>query len=39
MDLAAGMASAESEAAEYIRQLFKRYPRKQNAQRFYDMWD
>jgi hypothetical protein len=39
VDLAAGMASAESEAAEYIRQLFKRYPRKPNAERFYHIWE
>jgi hypothetical protein len=38
-DIAAGVASAESEAAEYIRQLFKRYPRKQSAERFYDIWE
>jgi hypothetical protein len=38
-DMAAGVASAESEAAEYIRQLFKRYPRRQDAKRFYDIWD
>lgn len=38
-DMAAGVASAESEAAEYIRQLFKRYPRKPHAERFYDIWD
>ena len=38
-DMAAGVSSVESEAAEYIRQLYKRYPRKQNAERFYDMWD
>jgi hypothetical protein len=38
-DMAAGVASAESEAAEYIRRLFKQYPRNLNAQRFYDIWD
>ena len=38
-DQAAGVASAESVAAEYIRQLFKRYPRRQSAERFYDIWD
>ena len=38
-DLDAGVASAESEAAEYLRQLFKRYPRKQNTERFYHIWD
>ena len=38
-DLAAGVATAESEAAEYIRQLFKRYPRKPNAGRFYSFWE
>lgn len=38
-DMVAGVASAESEAAEYIRQLFKRYPRKASAERFYNMWD
>jgi len=38
-DISAGKASAESEAAEYIRQLFKRYPRKPNAERFYNIWE
>jgi hypothetical protein len=38
-DMAAGVASADSEAAEYIRQLFKRYPRRMDAERFYDIWD
>ncbi|MFP5260888.1 MAG: hypothetical protein ACLGJB_03155 [Blastocatellia bacterium] len=38
-DMEAGIDSAESEAAEYIRELFKRYPRKQGAERFYDIWD
>jgi hypothetical protein len=38
-DMEAGLPSAESEAAEYIRQLFKRYPRKQNAERFFHIWD
>ena len=38
-DMAAGVATAESEAAEYIRQLFKRYPRKPNARRFYGFWE
>ena len=38
-DMAAGVATAESEAAEYIRQLFKRYPRKPNAERFYSFWE
>lgn len=38
-DMEAGLASAESEAAEYLRQLFKRYPRKPNAERFYTIWD
>jgi hypothetical protein len=38
-DMAAGVPSAESEAAEYLRQLFKRYPRKLNAERFYNIWD
>ncbi len=38
-DKAAGVLSAESEAAEYIRRLFKRYPRKQNVDRFYDIWE
>jgi 5'-deoxynucleotidase YfbR-like HD superfamily hydrolase len=38
-DMEAGVDSAESEAAEYIRQLFKRYPRNLNAKRFYDIWD
>jgi hypothetical protein len=38
-DIAAGVPSAESEAAEYLRQIFKRYPRKLNAERFYDIWE
>ncbi|MFP5260808.1 MAG: hypothetical protein ACLGJB_02745 [Blastocatellia bacterium] len=38
-DMEAGVDSTESEAAEYIRQLFRRYPRKPNAERFYDIWD
>jgi hypothetical protein len=38
-DMEAGVASAESEAAEYIRQLFKRYPRNPNAERFYHIWE
>jgi hypothetical protein len=38
-DRAAGIDSAESEAAEYLRQLFKRYPRNKNARRFYRLWD
>jgi hypothetical protein len=38
-DMAAGVSSAESEAAEYIRQLFKRYPRNPNAERFYHIWE
>jgi hypothetical protein len=38
-DRAAGVDSAESEAAEYLRQLFKRYPRKQGVKRYYDLWD
>jgi hypothetical protein len=38
-DMAAGVPSAGSEAAEYIRQLLKRYPRKQYAERFYDIWE
>jgi hypothetical protein len=38
-DMAAGVASADSEAAEYLRQLFKRYPRRRDAKRFYDIWD
>jgi hypothetical protein len=38
-DMAAGVDSAESEAAEYIRQLFRRYPRRVNAKRFYTLWD
>jgi 5'-deoxynucleotidase YfbR-like HD superfamily hydrolase len=38
-DMEAGLPSAESEAAEYLRQLFKRYPRKPNAERFYNIWD
>jgi hypothetical protein len=38
-DMEAGVASAESEAAEYLRQIFKRYPRRQDAKRFYDIWE
>jgi GTP1/Obg family GTP-binding protein len=38
-DMEAGVSSAESEAAEYIRQLFKRYPRKQGVKRFYHIWE
>jgi len=38
-DMESGVASAESEAAEYIRRLFKRHPRKRDAERFYDLWD
>jgi hypothetical protein len=38
-DMAAGVDSAESEAAEYLRQRHRRYPRKQNVQRFYDIWE
>jgi hypothetical protein len=38
-DMTAGAASADSEAAEYIRQLFKRYPRRRDAKRFYDIWE
>jgi hypothetical protein len=38
-DMAAGVESAESEAAGYIRQLFKRYPRRVGAERFYAIWD
>ena len=38
-DMEAGVDSAESEAAEYIRQLFKRYPRRQAAKRFYNIWE
>jgi hypothetical protein len=38
-DMAAGVDSANSEAAEYIRQLFRRYPRRRDAKRFYDIWD
>ena len=38
-DLEAGLASAESEAAEHLRQLLKRYPRKTYAKRFYEIWD
>lgn len=38
-DMAAGVASADSEAAGYIRQLFKRYPRRRNAKRFYNIWE
>jgi hypothetical protein len=38
-DMAAGVPSAESEAAEYLRQLFKRYPRRRDAKRFYDIWE
>jgi len=38
-DMAASVPTAESEAAEYIRQLYKRYPRNPNAERFYNIWD
>jgi hypothetical protein len=38
-DMEAGVASTDSEAAEYIRRLFKRYPRKPNAERFYHIWE
>jgi len=38
-DMEAGLASAESEAAEYLRQIHKRYPRKANAERFYHIWE
>ena len=38
-DLETGVASAESEAAEYLRQRHNRYPRKQSVERFYDIWD
>jgi hypothetical protein len=38
-DMAAGVPSAESEAAEYIRQLFKRCPRKQGVKRYYHLWE
>ena len=38
-DMAGGVPSSDSEAAEYIRQLFRRYPRRENAERFYSIWD
>jgi outer membrane protein TolC len=38
-NMEAGVDSAESEAAEYLRQLMKRYPRRRDAKRFYDMWE
>jgi hypothetical protein len=38
-DQEASVSSAKSEAAEHLRQLFKRYPRRQSAERFYDIWD
>jgi hypothetical protein len=38
-DREAGLPPAESEAAEYLRQLSKRYPRRRDAKRFYNMWD
>lgn len=38
-DMDAGLASAESEAAEEIRLLCRRYPRNMNAERFYEIWD
>jgi hypothetical protein len=38
-DMEAGVDSAESEAAEYLRQRHKRYPRKQSIERFYDIWE
>lgn len=39
VDMEGGVDSSESEAAEYIRQLFKRYPRKPTAERFYTIWE
>ena len=38
-DMDAGLPSAESEAAEEIRLLCRRYPRNMNAERFYEIWD
>jgi GTP1/Obg family GTP-binding protein len=38
-DMEAGVASADSEAAEYLRRLLKRYPRVSGAKRFYRIWD
>jgi hypothetical protein len=38
-DMDNGVASSESEAAEYLRQRQKRYPRKQSVERFYDIWE
>jgi hypothetical protein len=39
VDMEAGVDSAESEAAEYLRQLSKHYPRRQDAKRFYKIWE
>jgi hypothetical protein len=38
-DMEAGVDSAESEAGEYLRQLFKLYPRRSDAKRFYNIWE
>jgi hypothetical protein len=38
-DMESGLPSAESETAEYLRQRHKCYPRKLNAERFYNIWD
>jgi prefoldin subunit 5 len=38
-DMESGIDSAESEAAEYLRQFSKRYPRNKNTKRFYEIWE
>jgi hypothetical protein len=38
-DREAGVASADSEAAEYLRQLHKRHPRRRDAKRLYKLWE
>jgi hypothetical protein len=38
-DMEAGVPSAESEAAEYLRKFLKLHPRVSGAKRFYTIWD
>ena len=38
-DMEGGVPSAMSEAAEHLRQLFKRYPRRRDTKRFYNIWE
>jgi hypothetical protein len=38
-DMEAGVDTADSEAAEHLRQLFKRYPRRRDAKQFYNIWE